>query len=213
MRPDMVADPMLRMPRPETAALSKLCADGGRGDEGRDGREQDLTHHDYSPFAGLLGLAGSFGALALGFALVRRIGRRPGLLGRRSRGPRLGKDTVADGTVGRAVRDDGALALSGLTLLPAFDRHREVNAGDLLIIAKLGFGRLRRTAQPARLVHLDLEIGVRIEPIDELVAVLLGDLHLIGEGSVEILAAEVSEATAVRLGGEQRSFNQGAVGH
>src|SRR5205823_14744154 len=29
MRPDMVAEPMLRTPRPETAALSKLCATAG----------------------------------------------------------------------------------------------------------------------------------------------------------------------------------------
>src|SRR6185369_5590312 len=138
--------------------------------------------------------------------LLRRV--FAGGLCRSSGCARLGKEIGTERRVGRGIGNLDPCPLVGLTLAPAFDRHREIDAADFLIIAELGLSGLLGSADPPRVVHLDFEIGVRIEPISELVPILLRDLELIGERPVEILAAEILDPAPVMSGCKQRAFDR-----
>src|SRR5690349_5221770 len=150
---------------------------------------------------GWSGFIGRLAALGLGSGLagllVRSVWRSSGRLGRSSLPARLCEKVGSDWGIGSAARQDRALALVRLAFTPAFDRHREIDAGDLFIIAKLGLVGLLGSANLAGLVDLDLQICIGIEPVDELVAVLLRHLQLVGERAVEIVSAQVRHLAPV----------------
>ena len=198
-----------------TALLRRRRADEDR----RGGMREAWYAASYFPFGGWTRVWSGRSAWrlrawlpGLPFGLFEASGGSPDALAGVPGPPGSAKKAAFDRPVRGPAGDDRPLALVRLALLPAFDRHREIDAGDLLIIAELGLGGLLRAADPPRLVDLDLEIGVGVEPIDELVAVLLRDLELVGERSVEIVAAEILNLAAVGPRGEQRTFDQRRVG-
>src|SRR5689334_24622898 len=104
----------------------------------------------------LTGRRGLVRGLALGLRsrlpglLVGRVGRFGSRLGR-STSARLRKEGGAHRSIGAASSNDRSLALVRLALAPAFDRHREIDARDFLIIAKLGLVGLLSSADTPRL--------------------------------------------------------------
>ena len=188
------------------AALSKLCAAAGcrmmaRAADSEEDRTQHLTCSPSAASPHWQMVACFPGRPSWCSACLAASSRRPAARVRfwqvRRWPAGCTEKCGADRGIGLPGGDDYPLALVGRPLLPAFDRHREIDSGDLLVIAKLGLGGLLRAADPARLVDLDLEIGVGVEQIGELVAVLLRDLELVGQSAVEILAAEILNSAAV----------------
>src|SRR5206468_7868575 len=98
--------------------------------------------------------------IAFRLALIRR--RTSGLGRRCRRRARLVEIGIGQLAIGRAGGDFRACPLIGLALAPALDRHWEIDARDLFVVAKLSLRGLLGAAYLARLVDLDLKIGVGI---------------------------------------------------
>src|SRR4051812_24067297 len=130
MRPDMVADPMLRTPRPEMAALSgagTFCAAAGLTRTAAAvarSMVRSILHPLWRAGRGC-GLVGRFGGSGLGsrfsLRLVRGVGRTAGSLRGSARTARLGEEGRIHRPVRGAARDDRPLTLVRLALAPAFD--------------------------------------------------------------------------------------------
>src|SRR5262249_27360288 len=95
---------------------------------------------------------------------------------------------VVDGDVGLAlaVADlDRAAAARRARL----DLEREVDAGDLLVVAEVGNGEVLAPAQDALGVDPHGHQGVDVDEVGELVAALLGQAQLVGGRAVDVLGA------------------------
>src|SRR5688572_28137816 len=108
--------------------------------------------------------------------------------------------------------DGQRLAVRGVLGL-VLDRVRKEHAGDLLVVADSGL-ELYLLVRDLRLaLALELEVGLGVEVEVAVVAVLLGDLELVGLGSLDRLLARDLDLVALLLVVPQLAVEVGLVFH
>src|SRR5207342_1365069 len=181
-RPLIVAEPMLRIPRPEITPWSKVA--GFAGEAGACAIAEEASAAPMLSASKVMERCMAFSVSAFG-----RGGRREG--------ENAGVDRFVE-----FRRFDVDLALL----------EREVHAIDFFVFAQVGRLHLLLAAHHAMVDDADLEELVRVEIDHAAVAVLEGHAQLVRIGAVDVLGAEVFDLFAFLLRIQQRAGDVGGHG-